>query len=84
MSNICSDDDDDDGDHDDDHDDEIFFDKYLSWLLLSILTHKCAFKVQHVESYFFNLFIINQTHDKVSHLLFKQKEDRVFQTTFMN
>ena len=27
---------------------------------------------------FLNLFIINQTPDKVSHLLFKQKAHRVF------
>ena len=56
----------------------MFFDKYLSWLLFSVLTHKCAYKVQNVESYFLNIFFINQTQDKVRHLLFKQKEHRVF------
>ena len=31
-----------------------------------------------MESYFFNLFIINQNLDEVSHLLFKHKVHRVF------
>ena len=60
------------------------FDKYLSWLLFSVLlTHKYAYKVwnvcsERVKSYFLNLFIINQNPDEVSHLSFKQKRHRVF------
>ena len=51
----------------------MFFDKYLSWLFYGVLlTPKYAYKVENVESYFFNLFIISQTLDEVSHLKFKQ------------
>ena len=45
--------------------DQMFSDKYLS------LKHKRTQKVQNVESYYFNLFIINQILDKVNHLSFK-------------
>ena len=51
----------------------MFFDKYLSWLLFSILlTHEYAYKIYNAQSYFFNSFITNQTLDKKSHLSFKQ------------
>ena len=52
----------------------MFFGKYLIWLLFSVLlTRKYGYKVYNVESYFFNLFIINQTLDEVSHLSLTQK-----------
>ena len=58
---------------------KMFFDKYLSWLLFSLLlTHKHTYKVLKCGELFLNLFIINQTLEIVSHLLFKQKGHGVF------
>ena len=57
----------------------MFFDKYLSWLLFTLLlTHKHTYKVSNVESYFPDLLTINQTPDKASHLSLKQKGHGVF------
>ena len=47
-------------------------------LLLKKLKIAVHSKVQNVENYFFNSFIINQTIDEASHLPFKQKRHEVF------
>ena len=56
---------------DDDESDEKEILKMTAFSVL--LTRKYAYKVYNAESYFFNLFIINHTLDKVSHWSFKQK-----------
>ena len=45
--------------------------KFSAFSLL--LTHKNAYKVYNVESWFFKSFIVNQGLDEINHLSFKQK-----------